>query len=333
MPQDTVIFYGNPDSILSSDGHYIRSPQEIAQLKARAIAFQQKEQYYDVLGNNIIVVETLIIGIVLFLLARKAIKDKKDPARAYENSLPYASYDEKGRRVYSPPPLLVYKGKDLDLPDDIVNGILIKRFPFYRALGPGEQRRFLFRHKKFMRNKVFKIHDAKGFREMPVLISAAAIQLSFGLEEYLLPFYTYINIFPQEFIRTGQSVCFLEGNVSGNNIKISWKHFLEGYDMPENGENVGLHEMAHAYYCQNFVCGGNADPFFTKGFDEFTYCGEKAFEAEKNNSTDLYSDYALRNFQEFWAESVELFFERPGDMKKCYPDVYAAMCKLLNQSP
>ncbi|MEJ7611570.1 MAG: zinc-dependent peptidase [Ferruginibacter sp.] len=228
---------------------------------------------------------------------------------------------------------LTYKGADLSLPEEIIRGILLKRFPYFNGLGPGGQRRFLMRHKRFMQDKIFKIHDAKGFREMPVLVSAAAIQLSFGLEEYMLPFYKYINIFPQEFIRTGPDICFLQGNVSGNNIKISWKHFLEGYALPDNGENVGLHEMAHAYYCQNFVCGDDTDRNFTKGYPAFISSGEKAFKAEKNSTTDFYSDYALRNFQEFWAESVERFFERPAEMKQFYPDVYDSLSGLLNQAP
>jgi MtfA peptidase len=50
-------------------------------------------------------------------------------------------------------------------------------------------------------------------------------------------------------------------------------------------------------------------------------------------ATNLYSEYALRNFQEFWAESIELFFEKPAAMKAAYPQLYNAMQSLLNQDP
>lgn len=50
-------------------------------------------------------------------------------------------------------------------------------------------------------------------------------------------------------------------------------------------------------------------------------------------ATILYSDYALTNFQEFWAESIEIFFERPADMKIKYGDLYQAVCEILNQNP
>ena len=232
-----------------------------------------------------------------------------------------------------PDPVHVYEGAGLNFSSELVSGILVKRFPYFNRLGPGEQQRFLLRHKKFMQDKIFKIHSSEGFKEMPVLISAAAIQLSFGLEHYMLPAYPFINIFPQEFVRLDTHICFLEGNVSGNNIKISWKHFLAGYQIPGDGDNVGLHEMAHAYYCQNLVCGEDTDRCFVKGFPAFNDSGTKAFEAEQAGSTDFYSDYAVRNQQEFWAESVERFFERPAEMKNIYPEVYKALSILLNQSP
>ena len=232
-----------------------------------------------------------------------------------------------------PDPVHVYEGAGLHFSSDEVLNILTKRFPYFNNLGAGEQQRFFVRHKKFMQDKIFKIHSAEGFKEMPVLISAAAIQLSFGLEQYLLPAYPFINIFPQEFVRTDTHICFLEGNVSGNNIKISWKHFLAGYQIPDDGDNVGLHEMAHAYYCQNLLCGQDTDPCFVKGFPAFNESGTKAFEAEQAGSSDFYSDYAIKNQQEFWAESVERFFERPAEMRNIYPAVYQALTLLLNQSP
>jgi hypothetical protein len=45
----------------------------------------------------------------------------------------------------------------------------------------------------------------------------------------------------------------------------------------------------------------------------------------------LYSRYAMQDFQEFWAESVEIFFEKPLDLFKKYPNLYYAMRNILNQ--
>jgi len=52
-------------------------------------------------------------------------------------------------------------------------------------------------------------------------------------------------------------------------------------------------------------------------------------EAHKN----IYSEYADTDLQEFWAESVEIFFEKPNNLKENYPSVYEAIKILLNQDP
>ena len=104
----------------------------------------------------------------------------------------------------------------------------------------------------------------------------------------------------------------LEGNVSGHAINLSWKHFLEGYEDTNDGQNVGLHELAHALYYQTFEVEENVDSNFRDTFNDFNNYGNKVFRPGiENRCNDLYSEYAVKNFQEFWAESVEIFFEKP----------------------
>ncbi|CAN5774522.1 hypothetical protein BH11BAC4_BH11BAC4_17440 [soil metagenome] len=221
------------------------------------------------------------------------------------------------------PDYLTYEGSELHLSEAGITRMLTRRSNFYNSLDAIGKEKFLYRLQRSIKQKTFKIHDSSGFREMPVLISAAAIQLSFGLEKYLLPDFPFIHISPQEFMAVHPNIRFLEGNVSGNCINISWKHFLKGFEFPGDGQNVGLHELAHAYYYQNFQ-SGNSEHDFVADFSKFTNYGNKAFEQEQVRGYDLYSDYAIRNFQEFWAESVEIFFDKPVEMKNNYPELYAA---------
>ncbi len=228
---------------------------------------------------------------------------------------------------------IVYYGDELDFSDEELTAILVKRFPYFNGLVLTEKERFIKRLQKFISSKTFKIHDKAGFKEMPVLICAAAVQLTFGLEKYMLPYFEFIHVYPEEFIRIQPSICLLEGNVSGHSINISWKHFLEGYEYPADGQNVGLHELAHALYYQTFEVEDNMDENFHDSFSSFTGSANKAYDQEKNVEGGLYSDYALKNFQEFWAESAELFFEKPREMKTFYPGLYESMKTLLNQDP
>ena len=228
---------------------------------------------------------------------------------------------------------LTYYGDQLDFsPDDLIS-ILNKHSTYYSNLDDADKKKFLKRLTAFIDDKTFKIHDKSGFREMPVLISSTAIQVSFGLEKYLLPHFTYINIHPEEFLGIYPTMRFLEGNVSGNSINISWKYFLQGFQFPQDGKNVGLHEMAHAYYYQNFGPCEIKDMDFIKTFDKFNECGNQVFTNIQHNEMCLYSDYAKKNFQEFWAESIELFFEKPMEVRTTYPALYESISDLLNQDP
>jgi Mlc titration factor MtfA (ptsG expression regulator) len=227
---------------------------------------------------------------------------------------------------------LVYQGENLDFSEEVLRRVLLKHFPFYSKLIPPDQDKFLYRLRKFIKSKIFVIHDVKGYREMPILISSAAVQLSFGLNKFLMPHFTIIQIYPQEFIAL-EPMRVLIGNVSGNTINIAWKQFLEGYKNRFDNSNVGLHEMAHALYYQNFEAEEHIDKNFQHSFHHFMSLGDKVFEREKLLTIGLYSDYAMKNFQEFWAESIEIFFEAPERLNLHYPDLYSMLCDLLCQDP
>jgi MtfA peptidase len=305
--------------------------------------YQKEKDSYDTLAGIIMIIITLAAFIFIRYAYKRAQQYIDNPEAENERD-----WIEIGTRVGSSPfyedtavrnqpapriEYYTYAGKDLNFSDEQITTVLNKRFPYFINLSIGEKNRFLQRHKKFMKSKLFRIHTNDGFKEMPILISATAIQLSFGLEEYLLPYYKNIHIFPQAFLGMHPTMRFLEGNVSGNDINISWKHYLEGYEKKDDGQNVGLHEMAHAYYSQNFTFEGDKDKCFVNGFTSYNISGNKVFEGEKIQNGQLFSDYALKNFQEFWAESVEIFFERPSEMKAQYEDLYESMSMLLNQRP
>lgn len=301
--------------------------------------FLHQKEYYDGLSSKIELLIILAFFILIFYAVYRRNKKQRNPYSEDDNewieigSRRNKFYTKDHVPAYKPTySFLTYKGKDLNFSEAEITAIFTKRFHFFIHLSSSEKIRFLNRHKKFMKNKTFRIHDRSGFKEMPVLISATAIQLSFGLEEYLLPHYKCINIYPEEFLGVHPTIRFLEGNVSGDTINISWKHYLQGYNDSSNGQNVGLHEMAHAYYCQNIICEQDRDQSFLKSYNNFHTHGDIVFKIEQEKGQGLYTDYALKNLQEFWAESVEIFFERPALMKDQYPDLYNCMKVILNQT-
>jgi Mlc titration factor MtfA (ptsG expression regulator) len=284
--------------------------------------------YLDSLDNKegkLVMLVVMGIG-VLFLLFPVA-----HVSETIEENLAYP--EDENNNEEEQEHVLVYEGSSLHFPDDEMVNVLNKHFPYYTKLGYDDKLKFFHRLKNFISKKTFVIHDESGFKEMPILISASAIQLSFGLDKYLLPFLSHVHIFPEEFIGYHPTIRLLEGNVSGHSINLSWKHFMDGYKYPDNGQNVGLHEFAHAFYYQYFEVGENVEHDFVAAFPSFNSYGNKAFEQEQQPGNDLYSDYALTNFQEFWAESVEVFFEKPVLLKAIYPDLFEAITEILKQDP
>jgi len=293
--------------------HYINTPRiKFVLLFGSIFLWAQINNFFPA---NLVFFIILVFGVLL---------TSKERNKEWEDQI---THGDAGQKVLS------FYGDELKYEETELDHILTRHLPFYGILNPPQKTIFRQRLHDFMQDKTFKIHARTGFREMPILVSATAIQISFGLSSYKLPQFAYIHIFPEEFLNTHQPDQFLEGNVSGQAIHISWKHFMEGFDFPDDGQNVGLHEMAHAYYYQNFISRDEVDNSFVSSFPNFNKTANKVFALEKIPGNDLFSDYALKNDQEFWAESIELFFEKPGALQDRYPDLYQSLCSLLNQDP
>ncbi|MBX2924651.1 MAG: zinc-dependent peptidase [Chitinophagaceae bacterium] len=248
------------------------------------------------------------------------------------DSTDYTGHDKKAPDEAHITCPLVYNGNDLVFSEEVLHTVLTKHFPYYNKLLDIDRERFISRLKKFIDTKIFIIHDKKGYREMPILISASAVQLTFGLKKFLLSHFNIIQIFPEAFVGL-EPFRILIGNVTGNTINIAWKQFLEGYKNKYDLQNVGLHEMAHALYYQNFETELSIDKDFKDSFRKFNSIGDKIYHVEKILTIGLYSEYAIRDFQEFWAESIEIYFKSPDRLQLHYPELYRALCDILNQDP
>jgi Mlc titration factor MtfA (ptsG expression regulator) len=203
---------------------------------------------------------------------------------------------------------------------------------YYNSLPDSGKLRFLKRVHHFKNSKQFHYTGLEAKPEMPVLISAAAVQLTFGLRSYLLPFFKNIYLTPDAYHAKDLEGLYA-GHVSPTGIYISWKHFLEGFNNNTDGVNTALHEMAHAVKHQNRMKEFGIDKEFVTDFSKFTEQTGPVFVQALLHRRSFLRSYAFTNFEEFWAVSVEAFFELPEELKKCLPDIYNALCEVLNQDP
>ena len=253
-------------------------------------------------------------------------RQKENTNRVYSNdAAPEESLPDSPSEYY------IYDGAALAISNESIMAILTKHYPYYNHLEPNLKKRFTSRLTRFMAVKKFVIYSQEPYKEMPVIASATAIQLTFGLDDYLLPWFVYIRIHPQEYF-AANSLRILAGHVEGNTITLAWNQLLKGIKDENDGVNVGLHEMAHALYYQFSEVQGERTGKFAGYFDEVMEDGAEVYKL-KTTKQVLFTDYAYRNLQEFWAESVEIFFEKPVEMLQCYPHIYITLKDLLQQNP
>ena len=87
-----------------------------------------------------------------------------------------------------------------------------------------------------MLTKEFRFHSMVGEDYIPVLVSAAAVQLTFGLRNYRMDYFDVIHIMRKEYVLNINQETYY-GHVSKNGIHVSWKKFMEGYD---EGDATGI---------------------------------------------------------------------------------------------
>jgi len=221
------------------------------------------------------------------------------------------------------------------IPPDIADkysAIISRVLPYFNQLNESNKRKFLKRVYNFKKSKSFHFSGLAPEEEIMILVSAAAIQLSFGLKNYLLPFFKEIYILSDAYQALEAKELYI-GHVSPTGIYISWKHFVQGFADYSDGVNVALHEMAHALHHENFIKETGIDWDFRHDFEKLPSVFGPLITQVVLQKRSYLRGYAFTNFQEFWAVSVENFFENPQGLKDNLPQLYTILSDTLNQDP
>jgi Mlc titration factor MtfA (ptsG expression regulator) len=212
------------------------------------------------------------------------------------------------------------------------HAVISRYIRYYNRLNLEEQHKFLFRSFLFRKAKRFHYIEVSESSEMSILISAAAIQLTFGLDKYQLNYFKDIYVLKDDYHYGFYSRPF-QGHVDQSGIYLSWDNFLKGIKGLSPNCNVGLHEMGHALTYVTFITQTEEDKHFKNEFKNFSKVARPIFESMQGGAKNLLGEYAGTNYHEFWAVSVEVFFENPIRMRHELPELYKAMSSLLRQDP
>jgi MtfA peptidase len=212
---------------------------------------------------------------------------------------------------------------------------LENHFRFYQNLSPVQKKEFERRVHNFIRNKKFiPMHGMKKVTpEMKSLISASAIQLTFGLREIYFVHFDRILVFPTRFFSIVTEAHHI-GEVNADGIiAFSWKDFVKGYINPDDSYNVGLHEMAHALSLENLIPNQEYQFLDQEALKNWKIVADMEFQKAKNGNESFLRRYAFSNRDEFFPVCIEYFFERPGEFYQESPELYKALSALLRQDP
>jgi len=212
---------------------------------------------------------------------------------------------------------------------------LQKHFIFYNKLKQKDKGRFERKVQYFISSKEFVPRGMKVVSdEMKALISASAVQLTFGLPSVSLSHFKTILVYPDNYYsHISRRYHKGEVNPAFKIIVLSWRSFVDGYIEHKDGINLGLHEMAHALHLENQIPNRDYNFFDKNAWKKFSSIANGQIKSINPPLEDLFRRYSIKDIHEFFAVAVENFFERPMLFRSQKPELYKTMTRLLNQDP
>ena len=142
-------------------------------------------------------------------------------------------------------------------------------FTYYNDLPDELKRRFVSRVHHFKVSKKFHYIGLENHDDTAILVSASAIQVTFGLKNYHLSHFKDIYILADAYHMDDDEELYI-GHVAPDGIYLSWKHFLYGYSYKNDSINVAVHEMSHALLYNNFFAQYGNDSHFRLNYEKFS---------------------------------------------------------------
>lgn len=210
--------------------------------------------------------------------------------------------------------------------------IISGKINYFNELVPELKKKFIQRVHNYIRGKEFHYIGLEQKEEIPVLVSASAVQVTLGLKSYRMQEFKNIYVLADAYRMDSDEELYI-GHVMPEGIYISWKHFLYGYADSSDNINVAIHEMSHALVFSNFFTQMNVDRNFRLNYEKFSTTTGPILADVITKRKSYLRNYAFSNVHEFWAVSVEAFFENPAGLNEHMPDLYRALCRVLNQDP
>jgi hypothetical protein len=205
----------------------------------------------------------------------------------------------------------------------VYKSILSEKSNYYNTLGKADKELFEKRVRYYMNSKMFTSEDGYAIiDEMKVMISATAVQITFGLPMAANSNYTHVLVMP--------NAQMTPRTATRNSIVVPWREFVEGYAQHDDGQNEGLKVMASALIKDNRLQDKAYKFLSEKKLEKWEKISvEEADNFMSGMFENIKTDDRLKD--EYFAQAVVYFFELPVAFKAKYTALFEAMSELLGQ--
>ena len=216
--------------------------------------------------------------------------------------------------------------------------ILRTRVPFTRSLSDTDKDVFRRHLKAFVWEKAWigaggqTIDD-----EVKVVIAAAAVRLIQNLDLTYYDNLTEIVVYPSTYRHPSQggAAIFGEAHRFGT-VVLAWDAVTHGLSTTTDGHDTATHEFAHVLDVRDGTFDGTPQLHAREDYLTWARVMTKGFHklrARDRRQRKVLRNYGATNEAEFFAVATESFFEKPRQMKKHTPDLYAELVRFYGQDP
>ncbi len=226
---------------------------------------------------------------------------------------------------------------------------LERRVPHFDSLSPQEQGVLRSMVQIFVAEKEWEgCQGVEITDEIKVTIAGQACLLLLGLDHNYFYNVRNVLVFPQHYIpkhqtMDGQGVVHQSrqavlGQASCDGpVVLSWISSREGGLNAHDGRNVVLHEFAHKLDFMDGFANGVPILRSRKNYGRWFKVMQREYEVlvarSESRKATLLDDYGATNPGEFFAVSVECFFEKPEPMRRQHEGLYHILSEYFGQDP
>ena len=210
--------------------------------------------------------------------------------------------------------------------DPPIRQLLQKRNAFYQKLSPEKKKVFRNRMALFMIGNDYMAQVVESVPEdVKAVVAANAVQLTFGMENFLFPKFEKIVIYPKPFPspqyprKFHASEIFEEDGV----VLFSAEQLMKSFVQPTRFYNIGLHE-----YAKVFRASYPEQVFPDLGEDIW-----QSLEAISGFSQEFITKWINLEVISPGPVSIAHFFVFPEKFKSVLPEIYDAYCKIFKIDP